>query len=70
MGLDVAGVNHQPFKIRVLNHRLQQPGPHAPVTGRQVGRSVVLVQWQEGRKVIVWPPEQRQGPLAYPWGQR
>ena len=36
-------------------------------TGRQIGRSVVLVQWQQGRKVIVWPPEQRQGGLMYPW---
>ena len=38
-----------------------------PDTGRQIGRSVVLVQWQQGRKVIVWPPEQRQGELVYPW---
>ena len=38
-----------------------------PETGRQVGRSVVLVQWQQGRKVIVWPPEQTERPLAYPW---
>ena len=38
-----------------------------PATGRQIGRSVVLVQWQQGRKVIVWPPEQRQGKLVYPW---
>ncbi|MDA0735322.1 MAG: amino acid ABC transporter substrate-binding protein [Chloroflexi bacterium] len=38
-----------------------------PATGRQIGRSVVLVQWQQGRKVIVWPPEQSQGRLVYPW---
>ncbi len=38
-----------------------------PMTGRQTGRSVVLVQWQKGRKVIVWPTEQAQGPLFYPW---
>ncbi|MFQ6030908.1 MAG: ABC transporter substrate-binding protein, partial [Dehalococcoidia bacterium] len=38
-----------------------------PESGRQIGRSVVVVQWQEGRKVIVWPPEQRQGELVYPW---
>ena len=38
-----------------------------PDTGRQIGRSVVIVQRQEGRKVIVWPPEQRQGELVYPW---
>jgi branched-chain amino acid transport system substrate-binding protein len=37
-----------------------------PETGRQIGRSVALVQWQQGSKVIVWPPEQRQGELTYP----
>ena len=29
-------------------------------TGRQVGRSVVIVQWQKGRKVVVWPPDVRE----------
>lgn len=38
-----------------------------PANGRQIGRSVVLVQWQQGRKVIVWPPEQHEGSLVYPW---
>jgi branched-chain amino acid transport system substrate-binding protein len=38
-----------------------------PATGRQIGRSVVIIQWQQGRKVIVWPPEQRQASLVYPW---
>ena len=38
-----------------------------PATGRQVGRSVVLVQRQSGKKVVVWPPEQRQCALDYPW---
>jgi branched-chain amino acid transport system substrate-binding protein len=36
-------------------------------TGRQVGRGTLLVQWQEGRKVIVWPPERAQRALVYPW---
>ena len=36
-------------------------------SGRQVGRDVVLVQWQRGRKVIVWPPKQRRGRLVCPW---
>ena len=36
-------------------------------TGRQVGHSVLLVQRQAGKKVVVWPPEQRQRTLAYPW---
>ena len=39
-------------------------------SGRQVGRDVVLVQWQRGRKVIVWPPKQRQGTLVCPWRPR
>ena len=38
-----------------------------PVTGRQIGRSVVIVQWQAGRKVVVWPPERRRSQLQYPW---
>jgi branched-chain amino acid transport system substrate-binding protein len=38
-----------------------------PETGRQTGRSVVIVQWREGRKVVVWPPEQRQAQLRHPW---
>ncbi len=36
-------------------------------SGRQVGRAVVLVQWQGGRKVVVWPQSQRQGALVVPW---
>ena len=36
-------------------------------TGRQVGREMLLVQWQAGRKVTVWPPRLAQGALAYPW---
>ena len=31
-----------------------------PDTGLQVGRSVVLIQWQKGRKVVVWPPDARE----------
>ena len=38
-----------------------------PITGRQVGRSSLIVQWQEGRKQILWPPEQRQAQLMHPW---
>lgn len=38
-----------------------------PATGRQIGGSVVLVQWQQGRKVIVWPPERRTRGLVHPW---
>lgn len=35
--------------------------------GRQIGRSVALVQRQEGRKVVVWPPEQAEAPLRWPF---
>ena len=35
-----------------------------PITGRQVGRSVFLVQWQRGKKVTIWPPEQAAGELT------
>ncbi len=37
-----------------------------PATGCQVGRSVVIVQWQSGGKVVVWPREMHQGELIYP----
>ncbi len=38
-----------------------------PETGRQTGHTVLIVQWQQGRKVVVWPPEQKTGDLVYPW---
>ena len=31
MGFDIAGVDHQPFKVRVVNDRVQQLLPHSPV---------------------------------------
>ena len=36
-------------------------------TGKQTGNSTLLVQWQGGKKVILWPPELAQGRLVYPW---
>ena len=36
-------------------------------TGRPVGKPALLVQWKQGRKVVVWPPEHRTQTLAYPW---
>ena len=35
--------------------------------GRQIGRSVALVQRQQGRKVVVWPAEQARSPVLYPF---
>ncbi len=37
-----------------------------PDTGLQVGHSMVVVQWQGGKKVIVWPPAAATGKLYYP----
>ena len=36
-------------------------------TGRQVGRPVTLVQRQGGRKVVVWPAEQAEAEVRYPF---
>ena len=36
-------------------------------SGRQIGRSVALIQRQNGRKVVVWPPELAEGELRYPF---
>jgi branched-chain amino acid transport system substrate-binding protein len=35
-------------------------------TGLQVGHSMVDVQWQMGKRIIVWPPEAQTGDVAYP----
>ena len=35
-------------------------------TGLQVGHSMVDVQWQMGKRVIVWPEEAQTGGFAYP----
>jgi branched-chain amino acid transport system substrate-binding protein len=37
-----------------------------PETGLNVKHSMVTVQWQGGKKVIVWPPAAAQGKLCYP----
>ena len=35
-------------------------------TGLQVGHSMVNVQWQGGKRVIVWPLAAKTGDLYYP----
>jgi branched-chain amino acid transport system substrate-binding protein len=35
-------------------------------TGLQVGHTMVDVQWQMGKRIIVWPPEAKTGDVAYP----
>jgi len=37
-----------------------------PKTGLQTGHTMVTVQWQDGKKVIVWPPEAATGKYSYP----
>jgi branched-chain amino acid transport system substrate-binding protein len=37
-----------------------------PQTGRQVAHKSVLIQWQKGKKEIVWPPEAATAKLCYP----
>jgi branched-chain amino acid transport system substrate-binding protein len=35
-------------------------------TGLQIGHEMVDVQWQMGKRIIVWPPEAQTGNVAYP----
>lgn len=37
-----------------------------PETGRQVGHQVLTVQWQHGRRRVVWPPELAEARAVYP----
>jgi len=41
-----------------------------PATGRQVGHQVLTVQWQDGVRRAVWPPERAQAPLRHPLTRR
>ena len=37
-----------------------------PQTGLQVGQQVLTVQWQDGVRTVVWPPDRAQAPLRHP----
>ena len=37
-----------------------------PRTGRQTGHQVLTVQWQDGARRVIWPPEQARAALRYP----
>ena len=37
-----------------------------PETGLQVGHEMVWVQWQGGKKLVVWPPGVAEAGLQYP----
>jgi len=36
-----------------------------PLTGLQTGHQVIIVQWQQGQRHVVWPPEQAEHPLVF-----
>lgn len=36
-----------------------------PLSGLQMGHQVVIVQWQQGQRRAVWPPEQAERPLVF-----
>jgi branched-chain amino acid transport system substrate-binding protein len=37
-----------------------------PATGLQAGHQVLTVQWQEGMRLVVWPPDRARASLTYP----
>jgi branched-chain amino acid transport system substrate-binding protein len=37
-------------------------------TGRQIGHQILLVQWRDGKKVVIWPGESAEAELSYPLG--
>jgi branched-chain amino acid transport system substrate-binding protein len=38
-----------------------------PATGLQMGHHVLIVQWQQGQRRVVWPPEQAERPVLFPF---
>ncbi len=36
-----------------------------PLSGLQMGHQVVIVQWQQGQRRVVWPPEQAERPMVF-----
>jgi branched-chain amino acid transport system substrate-binding protein len=41
-----------------------------PDNGLQIGHQVLVVQWQQGQRRIVWPPAQAERPFVYPFCAR
>ena len=37
-----------------------------PKSGRQIAHKSVLIQWQKGKKEIIWPPEAQTAKICYP----
>ena len=40
-----------------------------PLSGLQSGHQVLIVQWQQGQRRVVWPPEQAERPLLAPYAK-
>ncbi|GCE16794.1 ABC transporter substrate-binding protein [Dictyobacter kobayashii] len=40
-----------------------------PQSGLQAAHQVLIVQWQDGERRVVWPPEQAERPLLVPFNQ-
>jgi len=38
-----------------------------PLSGLQTGHHVQIVQWQHGQRRVVWPPEQAECPVLFPF---
>ena len=36
-----------------------------PLSGLQTGHQVLIVQWQQGQRRVVWPPAQAECPLVF-----
>jgi branched-chain amino acid transport system substrate-binding protein len=70
--IEAAGSLSQPVLRRVANdldfttfyghYRID------PRTGQQLGHVMPVIQWQQGAKIVVWPPEMRQQRLLL-WGE-
>jgi len=44
-----------------------------PTTNLNVAHSMAVIQWQDGSRVVVWPPDVAEGKLVYPaltWDQK
>jgi branched-chain amino acid transport system substrate-binding protein len=40
-----------------------------PVSGLQIGHKIAIIQWQQGQRRVVWPPEQAERPVLFPLGR-
>jgi branched-chain amino acid transport system substrate-binding protein len=59
--------------ISKMDHNTVFGGFRVDRDGIQIGHKMLLIQWQDGKKVIVWPEELAPGKPRFPtppWGQR